>query len=224
VKDGSSMYVQGSSFERHFSTTGGTVWISDSKFVLRGSRIESSTSSGSAGAILLRSRSGSPAELRVVDSQLNSNVAERGFGAGAIAARGGLTVITNSSFDSNITEDFGNGGGAGGAIHTANDSRVLIFGSEFTNNEAGDGGSIFHQGDYLLLSDSELSSNSANHDGGGIFTGSRLAIVNSKVSQNTAINGTGGGVLATSQASCVGERLECLILVPTSPIRVLNPM
>ncbi|WP_157665175.1 hypothetical protein [Mariniblastus fucicola] len=203
VKDGSLMYVQGSSFEGHFSTTGGTVWISDSKFVLRGSRIESSTSSESAGAILLKSRSGSPAELRVVNSELNSNIAQRGFGGGAIAARGGLTVITNSSFDGNMTDHLGNGGGSGGAIHTANDSRVLVSGSEFTNNESGHGGAIFHQGDYFLLSDSELSSNSSNEDGGGVFTGSRLAIANSTISQNVSTNGIGGGVFATSEATLV---------------------
>jgi len=204
VQNGSKMYVDESTFERNISLgSAGAIFVNESNFVIQNSNLESNEAHGVGGAILFSSLGETSNEMRIVNSNLFSNSSDDRDG-GAIFARGGLSVITDSTFDGNRTnrlETTANGG----AIFATLGSRMLIFGSEFTNNESSNGGAIYHRGEYMLLSDSEVSSNSAAVNGGGILTRSRMAIVGSTITGNSATSGGGGGAMVVGEGRLVSR-------------------
>lgn len=106
--------------------------------------------------------------LSIEDSTFenNSSTSTASFGAGAIYAIGGRTMVTNSQFSENI-------GGSGGAINATSGS-LYVTQSYFNGNRANRyyGGAIYSNSAQLEMQGSTFEDNSSYRQGGAVYSNS----------------------------------------------------
>ena len=104
--------------------------------------------------------------LRISDSVLENNQANRG--AGLYAASGSATVtVINSALTSNQTTNATN---AGAGIYVSTNANVNVVDSIIDSNQAADGAGIYNNKGNLTLKRSQVVNNSASNTGGGVYS------------------------------------------------------
>ncbi|MDX1386049.1 MAG: right-handed parallel beta-helix repeat-containing protein [bacterium] len=127
---------------------------------------------------------------------------------GAIAMKGGGSLVVDACELSNNTVKNDGGSAGGGAIFLNEGTGGRILNSVIKNNvgEGGGGAILAEEGTFLEIQDTEISGNTTEStttpgqfdDGGGIyFMGSALTVYNSVISNNHSDDG--GGILINAQ-------------------------
>lgn len=182
--------------------------------VVNGSKISDNSAtgaSGSGGGIF-----STIGQVRVVDSEISSNVANRA--GGGVEIIDGTFIARRSTLHGNIAGPALTAApGNGGALHvTGNNSRSFIQATTISNNSAAsEGGGLWNQeGSFLRVDRNSLIVNNvalgdaADNGGGGIFNnGGRVSVLNSTLQSNNATGtaGSGGGLFSTAGNIFVNE-------------------
>ena len=179
--------TQTSVFQANSSTNdGGAIYHTDDLTIEDSSFTDNSAGPGAYGGAIHQAEdpdAGEDSHLSVTRSVFTSN--ETGNAAGAIAARGGSTTITDSTFDQNSTL------GEGGAIEFEGygdpAGPLLISDSTFSGNQAESGGALKLGGQAVVLDQLTLSGNRATDHAGAIYNGGAgTTLLNSTVTGNSA--------------------------------------
>ncbi|WP_186774934.1 choice-of-anchor Q domain-containing protein [Allorhodopirellula solitaria] len=189
------------------ATKGGTVSIDDS--LISGNF--AAGASGSGGGILTLDT----AQVNVIDTEINGNVASRAGGgievATSPAVRNALTLIgvTLSENNAGVVGDDATAAapGNGGGLHVTGSANVLIAESFINENiAANEGGGLWNGSGVLTIDNSQILANVASGDaadngGGGLYNEGGIVIVSGSALMNNFANGaagSGGGVLSVA--------------------------
>ena len=205
----SSTIISDSVFIDNNGSIGGVMSIQfQSNLVVKGSHCADNQAS-QGGVVNLHEQS----SVSISDSQLNNNAADSG---GVLVAQNTNTVtITNSTFAENEAKE-----SVGGVMGLSSDSKLLIVGSQFSNNRALTGSVVYldpHSSAVVhnsILSNNTCTAsleddvNNVTSHFGGVFAavgGSTMTIVGSKFVGNTSPDKP-GGVLSLSNCTAVINR------------------
>lgn len=189
------------------ATKGGTVSIDHSLIASN----FSAGASGSGGGILALGT----AQVNVVDTEINGNVASRAGGGIELAtspsSRNALTLIgvTLSENNAGVVDDDATAAapGNGGGLHVTGSGNVLIADSFINDNiAANEGGGLWNGSGILTIEGSQILGNVASGDaadngGGGLYNEGGIVVVSDSVVMNNVADGTagsGGGVLSVN--------------------------
>lgn len=205
IKDSTIQSNRAQNFGNPFGVNGGGLSIDTGDVVVSQTLIVSNEATFGAGVNSFF------ALTEIVNSTIQGNVADTGFGGGGgvnvdastvfisqslvvsnVAGNGGGIKAANFatfSLDDSTVQGNLAGGGGGLAIDTPNPTNLRR--SVIANNSAfQDGGGLFLIGGSTLLQDSLVDNNDAGNNGGGFFTiGNALFIDGSTVANNSADDG-----------------------------------
>jgi len=185
--------IKNSRFENNTSNeVGGAIYIYNGQdATISNSAFVNNETVGAGGAI-----AGPAKNLTIMDSEVTGN-SSGGHGGGIQVHSGnGYSVeISDSTFDSNVSAEYG------GAADFGDDLSVVVSNTTVSNNSA-DGGAGLNFGANIVatINNSTIAGNTAANGGAGIFinSGSTLTINQSTISANVAegtrTNYSGGGI------------------------------
>lgn len=166
---------------------GGGVANFGSATVARSTTFENNSGANGGGGLYNRNL------LTVDNSRITNNFAGAGvgfgFGGGIFSFRDGITVVSNSVIDNNVSTD------AGGGVGSNNDISTTIVNTRITGNRAGNGGGMYAE-TQLTMRNVTVAENIALVGGGLdiIDDEANATITDTVIEENRAMLGAGGGL------------------------------
>mmetsp|Transcript_30611 Transcript_30611/g.39462 ORF Transcript_30611/g.39462 Transcript_30611/m.39462 type:complete len:1348 (-) Transcript_30611:43-4086(-) len=199
IHDNSIVTVANCTFHDHFASSGGALYLSDSKLDLLESMLRNNFAVISGGAVYYEN-----AVTTTTDSSFLENLAFADGGAMYINA--GTGSVSNTAFTSNVAAHNSSGGGI-----YATSASFVVSGCAFTSNEAENHGGGMYVNDATSVAtvgiySTDFDSNEAKENGGGLYAEAATISMDSCNFASNSAKGNGGG-LCTFYGTLVANNL-----------------